>query len=307
LNFYLEAIKPYALDSWRGVTGGMPYALKLDVLKGDRNDYYSPGDREAEEVVKGRINFDNFLSIVNKYMLKQDLAKILVNGQDKQKLNFPTLECDESCLDVCSTFANIMLRDPEGQAEKAIKSGIEDLAYYAEDAQASYQRFRDNKEYRPYIQEKIIAAREELTKQPQKVRELNTVIYNKLVYLEKWMLDITNIADRNLYYQANTLDPYGDIAVYKQKLNLLFEFINTARQVIELNNGIVALGLTPQHRAQVIKVIGKVNTFLEKTIYPMKTNLTIKSNTGYFGAAKIDFDIGIVNQYPDRVILPAIQ
>ena len=309
LNFYLEAVKPYILDGWKGVTGGMPYALKLEVLKGDTKDYYSPGDREAEEVLAGRINFDNFLSIVTKYMLKQDLAKILAvgNGQDKQKLDFPVLECDEKCLDVCSTFSNIMLRDPEGQAEKAIKSGIEDLAYYAEDAQTSYQRFRDNKEYRPYIQEKIIAAKAELTKQPQKLRELNVIIYNKLIYLEKWMLDITNIVDRNLYYQDSTLDPYSDIAVYKQKLNLLFEFINTARQVIELNNGIVALGMTPQHRAQVIKTISKVNTFIEKSIYPMKANLAIKSNTGYFGDAKIDFDIGIVNQYPDRVILPAIQ
>jgi hypothetical protein len=193
-----------------------------------------------------------------------------------------------------------MLRDPEGQAEKASKK-IGQLAYYAQDAQTSRQRFRDNKNYRPYIEEKLIAAKNEFTKDPKQLIELNKIIYSKLVYLEKWMLDITNLYDKTLYYQNATLDPYADISVYKQKLNLLFDFITTAKQVITLNNGIAALGITPFYRSQLIKTIGKMNNFLETKVYPMKAVLAAKSNTGYFGDTKIDFDVGVVNQYPDRV------
>src|SRR5579885_2896330 len=300
-GIYLTAIKPYLLRN--GAVRN--YQDMLKILEMDRKDFFSPGPDEAISLENKEIDFENFILIVKGYIPENILSQILYQdkitidsveniGGVNPVLPFPILQCDEKCLDTCSTFANIMLRDPQGQAESA-GHRPDKLAYHALDAEKSYAKFKDNKEYAPYAKEKVDSAVEEMKKHPDYIRDLNTMILNKLNYIIGWMQNPLNVIDNQLYQRKSSVDPYADIQIYKAKLHLLFEFIKTVREMIELNNSLSILNSSSNkfvvlsiYKQNIIKTVNTVNEFLKTTIYPLKSILAKKSNTGYFHDMKVD-------------------
>ena len=290
-KLYIEAVRPDLTN--------LSDIQKVEKVMEDKKHLFVPNEKQAKMVELGQIDFDSFINIFKRVVPSSEIEEFFTEGDPI----YPVLGCSEECLDTCSTFFNIMISDPNGQAEIASQDP-KNLMKHGLDRSNALRRFRDEEEYKLVIQDQILQATKKV--RSNDVISVNNSIGTRINIVEAWIKN-PQIPDASKFKFQYGKDIETGYRIYLKFITIWFQRIANLNEAIILNNGLTSLRQKAEHKARLIQISLQMTKILNKQIITLKNNLINLSRDGIFGKLFPRFSARIINQIPNKLIFDAVE